>query len=615
MTVTHSISAAEFAALAATRGTPGGVTLLRAGQFSKNAILLRAIMDMAQQHLPEAYASSGFSDGYDLLAAVQEKAPDVVAAVLTHPHAGSWACHCVRTLHGVAENSHIMVTNLLGQMNALALAAAVKADHDCEIMLPLHRAAVLVPTLGLASFSAEPVSVKVHATCADSGLRIRAGSQTVVPPADYRQDAPGWSGLRRVSAEAEGLRFSVDLDDLGPFRDGTYRPPAGRLSVAEYEHWQQLARQAWNLLVTLDPDRAETTASVASTLVPLQGGGNSTSRDAFGAVYFGPLDDGPELAEILVHECQHSKLNALLDLIPLYEPSDELYYSPARNDPRPIGGLLHGCYAFAGVADYWRNYRQLTSNRRRDFAHLQFTILLEQLRQPARVLHDAGPLTTAGRDFVSLLITQLDTWAEESVPVQQRRWGESIAVDHYLRWRLNNVRHAPDDVRQLADAWIRKKPAPPLEHEPTLGAATRAPAHTASVRQELRHLHALSPDDFEVLRTQQDSKTIEGTLGATDADFAYLDGDYAEAASCYVEQIACEPGNIEHWAGLVLATQELDNDGDMSPLLESPELVHAVYGVVLKATGSAPDPWALARWLADYRAAATAQASGISDRH
>ena len=60
------------------------------------------------------------------------------------------------------------------------------------------------------------------------------------------------------------------------------------------------------------------------------------------------------LASVLVHECQHAKLNAVLDLIPLSRPDQARYYAPWREDPRPLGGLLHGAYAYLGVSDFWR---------------------------------------------------------------------------------------------------------------------------------------------------------------------------------------------------------------------------------------------------------------------
>ena len=51
----------------------------------------------------------------------------------------------------------------------------------------------------------------------------------------------------------------------------------------------------------------------------------------------------------LVHEFQHSKLSAMLDLVPLTDPDDHgRYFAPWRVDPRPLAGLLQGVYAFVG---------------------------------------------------------------------------------------------------------------------------------------------------------------------------------------------------------------------------------------------------------------------------
>jgi uncharacterized protein len=66
----------------------------------------------------------------------------------------------------------------------------------------------------------------------------------------------------------------------------------------------------------------------------------------------------------LTHEIQHVKLGALLDLVTLTLPDDgRRYYAPWRDDPRPLGGLLHGVYAYLGVTEFWRRQRNLPGNR------------------------------------------------------------------------------------------------------------------------------------------------------------------------------------------------------------------------------------------------------------
>jgi HEXXH motif-containing protein len=46
-----------------------------------------------------------------------------------------------------------------------------------------------------------------------------------------------------------------------------------------------------------------------------------------------------------VHEVQHLKLAALLDIVTLTMPGEhDRYYAPWRDDPRPLSGLLQGTY-------------------------------------------------------------------------------------------------------------------------------------------------------------------------------------------------------------------------------------------------------------------------------
>src|SRR5690606_2824855 len=94
-------------------------------------------------------------------------------------------------------------------------------------------------------------------------------------------------------------------------------------------------------------------------------GVSATSVDAFGAVALSLPSDAPALAATLVHEFQHTKLSALLDLVPLLRPDRTTpeeqatsgkvaqCYAPWRPDPRPLSGLLQGVYAHLGLCGFW----------------------------------------------------------------------------------------------------------------------------------------------------------------------------------------------------------------------------------------------------------------------
>lgn len=66
-------------------------------------------------------------------------------------------------------------------------------------------------------------------------------------------------------------------------------------------------------------------------------------------------DSNPSLqAETLVHEFCHDALHALLARDPLFigGEAEALYYSPWREDPRPLRGILLGAHAFLNVARF-----------------------------------------------------------------------------------------------------------------------------------------------------------------------------------------------------------------------------------------------------------------------
>ena len=93
----HKIPDEVFAELAAGNGGRRAIELLRKAQFSKNVLLIRSMVDgiAAAGGEPAARARSA----YEQLAAVQQRAPGAVQAVLRHPAVGAWAWRTARSLH------------------------------------------------------------------------------------------------------------------------------------------------------------------------------------------------------------------------------------------------------------------------------------------------------------------------------------------------------------------------------------------------------------------------------------------------------------------------------------------------------------------------------------
>jgi uncharacterized protein len=144
-----------------------------------------------------------------------------------------------------------------------------------------------------------------------------------------------------------------------------------------------------------------------------------------------------DFAVTLVHEYQHSKLSALLDMTPLSDPDDQgRYFAPWRRDPRPLGGLLQGVYAFVGVADTWRALRGVdgvTGTAEQEFADARLQVDLT-----LAAVESSGALTEAGAVFVGHLRQFTDTLLTVPVDETVARRAEQRQRELHQRWLAAN---------------------------------------------------------------------------------------------------------------------------------------------------------------------------------
>ena len=75
-------------------------------------------------------------------------------------------------------------------------------------------------------------------------------------------------------------------------------------------------------------------------------------KSLIGTIYLPDVEDVTLIAECLVHECLHQYLYRIEFAGPLFLNNDgleELYYSPWKDNPRPLIMVLHGAFVFSGV--------------------------------------------------------------------------------------------------------------------------------------------------------------------------------------------------------------------------------------------------------------------------
>ncbi|GAB1689769.1 HEXXH motif domain-containing protein [Krasilnikovia sp. M28-CT-15] len=428
----HEVTPDRFAALGSGLGGAAAVADLAAAQRSKRLLLLR--------HL----STTGLDrDAIAVLIEADRRHRQAVTDLVDDPLVGAWLAWTVRRHLGHVESA-VPLADDVAQLGALAAAAALRAGVDTELHTRTRRGAVTLPTLGTAVGCGDGPAVITVA----GGRATVSGQRATVRVAD---DDPRWQPLRRIRAHDGDRVATVAVEDGNPYRDCYHAPPADRFSDAEFTGWQHFYAEAWALLAGWAPERADELTAGLRSVVPLvtddSGVARSgTARDAFGTMGLTRPRSAAELAVTLVHEFQHSKLSALLDLVPLVVPGGtERHFAPWRIDARPTGGLIQGVYAFLGVADTWRAL--LAAPGLELEAAREFAVVRTQVEVGLAALEGSGELTGPGHDFAARMRSALD--AHLAVPVPPSAViaaGESLARQRRA-WAVHNGRVVTSDAR------------------------------------------------------------------------------------------------------------------------------------------------------------------------
>ncbi len=410
----HRMPREVFGELARGGGGAGAVGELAAGQYSKHLILIRGVLDAAAPG--DAFAMRG----YRLLAEVQRQAPAATEEVIGYPSVGAWA---LRTLRG----DQALPGAVPGRLSTVAAAAAIKAGLPAQVEVPVTNGRVVLPALGAAAANGRTALVRTSPPeVCSAGLRVAVD-----------QGAPGWLGLRDI--QAGSLRVLVD--DLDPFRMPAAVNLAPRLSAREVDELTDVLRGAWRLLAPVAAGEVATAVRViVPYITPPVGHVSSSSPETFGTVAMSAQPDPYHCAATLVHETQHLKMSALLNLVTLTLPDDgRRFYAPWRTDPRPVSSLLQGAYAFLGVSGFWRRQRQCTDDAEvRPRADAEFARWRVAAAKVVGTLRSSGRLTAAGQDFTREMDQVLERWQREPVPAEALSAARCEAELHLARWELEN---------------------------------------------------------------------------------------------------------------------------------------------------------------------------------
>lgn len=629
----HGLPPRHFDSLAGGGGGRAVIAHLWDSERS-HRLFLMGLLTASTRERPDAVGPlSAIDEAWTLLVAAERHSGAIADEMLLLPETGRWLRHCLQRLqepHPVRRPDEPPLWADVGHLHLLAAALAVRAGLPFRLRGPSRQGGVWFPALGRAAVGGD---VTVHqavdieftgrtliVALAGAAGRGRDPVRVDQPPSKPSAD---WQVPRVLPLDVpEGPR-AVGLYDLGAYRMQAATNGTRPASEESIRRWTDLLHRAWSLLTRVDPGGAEDVGACLRSIEPLPAARpfrwlSATMEDGMGGMAASePTGAEPvaaaQFAAVLTHEAQHSKLSALLHMYSLHRAdTSHRFYAPWRDDPRPLRGMLHGLYAFTGVARFWRGHL-LNGCAEEEEALTAFEFALRRCqltRVLPTVLQDPA-LTDLGRRLVDRLQETVGEWRGEPVRADCLESARRTVEDHELSWRCCHLVPDGELVGALAQEWDAR-----LEHASVAEQRWwRSPEPRLVAQRTARNLDARA-----VLTRMLLVRTTAGQLRTTDnlghlvvgarpADLLLLDGDLDRAERLYTEEIrslsgAAGPESGVLWAGLARTLRNRPDRRHAERVLTAhPELVRHVYARISGRSARAPEPLAVADWLGRTAAA------------
>jgi hypothetical protein len=115
------------------------------------------------------------------------------------------------------------------------------------------------------------------------------------------------------------------------------------------------------------------------------------------------------VAESILHEAMHLKLTLIESHIHLIVPnSKEVFYSPWRDEERPLRGVLHGLFVFRAILDFYNLLAKEYSNNSIEMNYLKSRIEeIERDFEALKTFPNCHGLTVYGKPLVEKLLKKI----------------------------------------------------------------------------------------------------------------------------------------------------------------------------------------------------------------
>jgi HEXXH motif-containing protein len=344
-------------------------------RYEKTATALMAVERALRARRPLGGGEDEFLSLYETLAAAD---PETFTIIWEDPYAYFWA-RLAYELAGWCLNPSLPTTGIENYCDALGTrepdqALALHLEEFKKFVLGLE-----MMTGGCRRFS-RPLQTKLPLSIPGTRFSVLGrGSMSVIGVAGkslqvvYQGTEMQLDPSSAPSDDRHPRMIERPIADCADFelilKPETFCAPGIKAANAlielpdDYQVQQlPLLRDALSLIARHQPAMLEHVRELVQVvaLKPPSAGdySNVSFSDLPGAFIVSAVNNQYWMADAIIHETLHNRLFFILDRgeILQIDPNAteaEEFYSPWRNDLRPLSGLLHAVYVFIGVARFW----------------------------------------------------------------------------------------------------------------------------------------------------------------------------------------------------------------------------------------------------------------------
>ncbi len=352
---------------------PRDLTLPEPGSTTARDVLSRAVGRCMRELRPllRAHAASAPEDVATLDAVLARTPPGALASILRRPHASA----LVRTLRATPPGE--------GGARLTELLATLAFD--------LQAVGALAEPVTLRRLPRRVVSLVAREV-------VQLPERTVTRP---------FHVVERETLLSLADNNPLSMFEAHPDKQGN----AIDLGGHPVQAWLDALRESLSLVATHLPELREEMALFVQSIVPVGYDAekhlSASYREAIGTVYMTLHPRLLTVAEALVHEFSHNKLNALFELDDVLENAfSPLVRSPVRPDPRPLHGVLLAVHAFVPVARLYEKMLESGDPRAQESGGIEARLaeVVAINREGTEVLQAHARPTAAGQGLMDELV-------------------------------------------------------------------------------------------------------------------------------------------------------------------------------------------------------------------